>query len=467
MKTGAAGPVARTQGPWPIAAAALTGVPLLAGQLAGPAFSQISESGVLSALMVGAGLAGGVLALAWAGARHRRTRGAAARRSMAWVAVAAPWVLIQAFAVVWTAAALKVVGWPGTWGWGLAIVLPWLAAVFALGGGRWVLPATASVALAAWVVFLAGFPWPHPVGLAATGGLNGSISLLGPGAQALIYPAHVLRAAYSQRWWDDVALAAAAVLLCAPWLWLVGWADALSLAPTARHPGWEVAALVGAAWLFMALGTQQSAGLNPLVGGLMAAVPGGMRWVGLVAWVAGLTAAFGAAWAQVGALFVGPVRRMAAMALPSAAAGFVAWAVLGPLTDLPGWPRAAVPPLFINAEAGLLMVAYLGAPALGALAVAALWGRTGRRLAPAWLMAAWVAGLAASLPGVEGFHRWSGGPFWHHLLAGVPAGYGLGFFWLTPVPGPPDWGLAAGVGVAALVSAGRLVFQRAARVSTP
>ena len=463
---GTAGPVARSEGPWWIAVASLTGVPLLTGQLAGPAFSQISEPGVRSALLVGAGLAGGILALAWAGARQCRVQVTTGSRPMLWPALAAPLVLIQAFAIVWTTPAVRVVGLPGEWGWGLAIRLPWLGAVLSQRGRRLVLPATALVALVAWVVVLVGFPGFHTTGFAPGGGLGGSLSLLGPGAKSLIYPAHVLRAVYSQRWWDDVALAAAGTLLLAPWQWLGGRADARSQGPTARHPGWWAASLVGAAWVFMALGTQQSAGLNPLVGGLMASVPGRMRWLGWFAWVAGLTAAFGAAWARAAEPLVGPVRRvgpvwrMVGLALPSAAAGLVAGVVLVPLTYLPGWPRAAVAPLFINAEAGLLMVAYLGAPALGALAVAALWGRTARRQTAAWLGAAWLAGWAASLPGLQGFNRWSGGPFWHHLFAGLPAGYGLGFFWLTPVPGPPDGGLAAGVGMGALVSAGGIVLKR-------
>ena len=43
---------------------ALSGVPVLVGQLAGPSFSYLSEAAVLSALLIGAALGGGVLALA-------------------------------------------------------------------------------------------------------------------------------------------------------------------------------------------------------------------------------------------------------------------------------------------------------------------------------------------------------------------------------------------------------------------
>ncbi len=440
----------------------LTGIPLLAGQLAGPAFSELSERGVLSAQLVGVMLAGGILALAWtnSGRPAWQPGAAAVRRPVIWAVLVAPLVLIQAFTIAWTIPALRVVGLPGAWGWGIVILLPWLAALLSAGGRHSVLPVTALVALVLWVVFLAGFPWFHTIGVSLSGGLQGSLSIHGPGPKAVPYPPHVLRAVYSQRWWDDVALAAAGTFLMAPWLWLVHPADAHSHGFQARNTGWRVVALVGAAWVFMALGTQQVAGLNPLVGGLLVALPVWLQWVGLVAWVAGLTAAFGTAWAGTAERLVGPVRRMVGLALPSAVAGLVAGVVLVPLTYLPGWPRAAVAPLFINAEAGLLMVAYLVAPALGALAVAALGGRHGRVRPAGWTVAAWAAGLAASLPGLRGLDRWAGGAFWHHLFTGVPAGYGLGFFWLSPVPGLPDWGLAAGVGVSLVVSALGLRWSR-------
>ncbi len=425
---------------------ALSGVPVLVGQLAGPSFSYLSEAAVLSALLIGAALGGGVLALA---------QGAAARAPDAswwerWPALAL-WVaavaMIEAFGVLWLGAAFRILGLSVDLGMACALGFPAVAAALAASGPRWGLALLAAGALTCWAVFLGGFPWFHAVAY------PGASSVLGVGPQALQYPAAQLHVIFAQRWWDDVAMAAAGTLLLAPWLWVARGQP--GAAPSRSGGGgwgrWLVPTLVLVSFVLMALGTQ-SFGLDLLAGGLIAQTATWLRWMGLAAWLLGSTAAFAVAWTGVAERLAGVWSRLAAIVLTSGLAAGIAFAILAPLT-LPRFTAQVTALPFLNAEAGLLAIPYIVAPVLGVAAAVAILRWRGRRVpSTAWGFWAWLVGLLAAVLGARGFDRWAAGPVLHRVLPGVPAHFGLGWFWITTHGGVPDWGLAAGVLVGAVVT---------------
>lgn len=156
---------------------------------------------------------------------------------------------------VWCAAAGGGVSHDGTVrgaGHGVRPGGPAVAAALAASGHRRGLPLLAAAALACWAVFLGGFPWFQAVAY------PGASSVLRVGPQALRFPADQLSAIFGQRWWDDVAMAAAGTILLAPWLWVARLQP--GTAPS-RSGGdiwgrWLVPTLVLAGFVLMALGTQ-------------------------------------------------------------------------------------------------------------------------------------------------------------------------------------------------------------------
>lgn len=137
-----------------------------------------------------------------------------------------------------------------------------------------------------------------------------------------------------------------------------------------------------------------------------------------VAWTSGVTAAFGTAWAAILARQPAYHRRIAAALMPTAAAGMVAAGLLVPLLHSTPLPSGAIAPRLVNAQAGLLVTAYLVAPAVRVLAGVGVWSRRGRRrLTPAaWIWTAWAVSLSVALGGRHGFDRWAVGPLLHHVL---------------------------------------------------
>ena len=428
-----------------LATGALTGVPVLVGQLAGPSFSYLSEAAVLSALLVGAALGGGVLALAQGGWVRPLPVGWWGR----WPALSlgiAVIAMIQAFGALWLAGAFGTMGLPPGLGTVCGLGIPAAAAGLAVGGHRWVLTVLAAGALACWAVFLGGFPWFHATAY------PGALSVLGVGPQALQYPGARLSAIFAQRWWDDVALAAAGTLLLAPWLWVAGVQRGAG-ASRGTLGRWVVPGLALAGFVLMAVGTQPL-GLDVLAGGLIAqAAAPWLRWAGLAAWLLGSTAAVAAAWTGAADRLAGRWPRLAAIALASGLAAGTALGVLAPLASAPF--QAVMTPLpLLNAEAGLLAIAYVVAPVLGVAAVGNLlrW-RHQPAPPPAAGVLAWLAGLLAAVPGMRGFGRWAAGPVVHRVVPGLPGHFGLGWFWITTHGGVSDWGLLAGLVVGALAAA--------------
>ena len=159
---------------WYLATGALTGVPVLVGQLAGPSFSHLSEAAVLSALLVGAALGGGVLALAQGGWVRPLPVGWWGR----WPALSlgiAVIAMIQAFGALWLAGAFGTMGLPPGLGMVCGLGIPAAAAGLAVGGHRWVLTVLAAGALACWAVFLGGFPWFHATAYPGAPSVLGSV----------------------------------------------------------------------------------------------------------------------------------------------------------------------------------------------------------------------------------------------------------------------------------------------------
>jgi len=131
-----------------------------------------------------------------------------------------------------------------------------------------------------WAVVLLTFPWWHQTGFAPGAALSSSLAVRGPGARAVPYLPAQLRAIYGEHWWDIVALAGAGTLLLGPWLVTAGSLRGAHQELRRRGPDWwPLGLMVAGTWGLMALGTQQAAGLNSLLAGLMAPEPPWLRWL--------------------------------------------------------------------------------------------------------------------------------------------------------------------------------------------
>lgn len=313
----------------------------------------------------------------------------------------------------------------------------------------------AAVAVVGWVGVAVQVPWLYHLTA------HVRIAMVPTGDQIIPQSAAFMTQLYWSRLADLASLGAASVIVVIPFF---AGPTPKSTTTSGRRGrgGWgappAIAATFGVASLgLMALGTELvGVGFgNPAQAALLAG--GRAATLAVVAGAVGLLASM----SGIGAgMWRRPPMRIATVAGALLLAGWAAVALFPPLSGLllQRHPLPA-PNQLVNAQAGVLAASYLVAPWLGVFLARQLWRRrapgpvalTGVR--PAGPIAAWLLGLAASVPFMQGFARWAGGPWLHRWAPGIPPHWFL-WFWVALQPGRPDVALPVGVLSAGLVYAG-------------
>ena len=444
---------------WPLLVG-LSPVPVMAGMLAGPSLSFLTEGQAMAAVAigvaVGATLLWVLLDLMRSGdeeAEKLFPSGHAPARTL-WLIGA---VMVGGLGAVWFGQSVSDQG--AFWSQHARVVVA--AGIVGVGltarclvtallrGRRRLVFGVLSIVLVAWGVVAAHTGWStYPVTF----------------DRALAFPCQFCRSPYlhpPDPGWvgfvNDVGLGLASMLVSLPW------------AATGSHPGSaqarkHVLAMAAGAGVLVAglmfVGSQLGPMFYDPAWALTLGQSGWHAFVVLIAELGG-TAMFLAV-ASATALAEGSVRRQGI--------GATLLMLLSALVALILFDKPVSTASFTNAEIGILALAYPVAPWAGA--VAGRWLATRRRGGQpgpvSRLLLAWAVGFAVSLPGVRGWSRWDGGRVLHTLLPGIAGRPALSLTngnWSIVPPQTVDWALAAGLTSAALVSmlltAGPITFRRA------
>lgn len=447
---------------WGILAAALTPLPLWVGMLASPAWSLMSEALVLTALALGVAVGSALLALVLRASRAGQTLADAFGRRGRVLALglsAGLFGLVGGVSTWWAAEVLGEVGPLAP----LPLAVR-VAAVLAVGWGVGhlyrrghvgPLLLTAAVAVVGWGGVAVQVPWLYhlttPLGMA----------VVPVGDKAVAQSAAFMTQLYWSRFADLASLGAASVMVVIPFFAAPGPKPASRFGRRrrgGRGAPIAIAATFGAAALgLMALGTEL-AGVgfgNPAQAALHAV--GRAAVLAVVAGAVGLVAVMST---LAGGMWRRPALGATATASALLVAAFMALTLFQPdsvaqfRAPLP-WPNRLV-----NAQTGVLAAAYIVAPWLGVLLARQVRTRHRARMPvpfgrehPAGPIAAWLAGLLVSLPFMQGFARWAGGPWLHRWVPGIAAHWTL-WFWVPLEPGQPDVALAVGMLAAGVIYGG-------------